>query len=94
MQKGESSRQVYKRVLACTAEIASRHLGQRVVIITHGGVLHRLFRHTAGLPMTTGRNWTLYNASINSFRVSDGQWQLGRWGDTHHLRQIGTQDDW
>lgn len=90
---GESSRQVHDRVVAAMKDIITRHAGQRVAIVTHGGVLHRLLRLAVGLPLEAPRRWTIYNGSINRFAVHDGRWTLQTWGEIEHLRQIGTSDD-
>ncbi|MBN1347506.1 MAG: histidine phosphatase family protein [Phycisphaerae bacterium] len=91
---GESSRRVYERCVTCTAELADRHAGQSVVIVTHGGILDRLLRRTLDLPIKGPRNHSLYNASINRFAIGHGKWRLEQWGLTEHLRELGTIDDW
>ena len=91
---GESVRQRDERVVACADELAKRHAGQTVAIVTHAGVIDDLFRHAVGVSLGTPRHFSLYNAGIGTFSVRDGNWQLERWGDTDHLKEIGTQDDW
>ena len=91
---GESIRQRHDRSVACAEELAARHTGRRLLIVTHGGVLDSFLRRAVGLDLAAPRRFSLYNASVNTFNITDGQWRLGRWGDTHHLRQIGTKDDW
>jgi probable phosphoglycerate mutase len=91
---GESVRQRHRRCVACAAEIAARHAGKAVLIVAHGGILDSFFRHALGLDLGAPRSFSLYNASINTFIVADGQWRRSRWGDTHHLKHLGTQDDW
>ena len=91
---GESIRQRYERSVACAEDLAARHAGRRLLIVAHGGILDGFFRRAVGLDIAAPRQFSLYNASVNSFSITGGQWRLGRWGDTHHLRQIGTKDDW
>jgi len=91
---GESARQRFDRAVACACELAGGHVGQHVAIVTHVGILESLFRHTVGLGLTARRCFSLYNASINTFSVSDGRWGLERWGGIHHLKGLGTKDDW
>jgi probable phosphoglycerate mutase len=91
---GESARQRHQRCVACAAEIAARHAGRTVLIVAHGGILDSFFRHAMGLDLGAPRCFSLYNASISTFIVAGGQWKLGRWDDTHHLKRLGTQDDW
>ena len=91
---GESARQRFERAVQCAQEIAGGHVGLRVVIVTHGGILDAFFRHAIDLSLSAPRRFKLFNASISTFFVEDGEWMLGTWGDIQHLRDIGTIDDW
>jgi probable phosphoglycerate mutase len=91
---GESARQRHERCVACAEEVARRHTGQSIVLVTHGGPLGSLMRHALGLPLAGPRRFSLLNASINTFAFKGGEWRLVNWGDTHHLRGLGTMDDW
>ena len=91
---GESARQRHDRCVACATELATRHAGRRILIVTHGGILDSFFRHALELPLTVPRRFSLFNASINSFTIADGQWRLKNWGDVEHLAGLGTMDDW
>ena len=91
---GESPRQRHERCVACATELAGRHAGQRILIVTHGGILDSFFRHALQLPLTVPRRFSLFNASINSFTVTNDQWRLKSWGHVEHLEGIGTMDDW
>ena len=91
---GESVRQRIDRAVACGDEIARRHPGGRIVLVAHGGVLDAFFRHTLGLDIAAPRRYSLYNAAINVFFVADGQWRLDTWGQTSHLADLGTIDDY
>jgi broad specificity phosphatase PhoE len=57
-------------------------------------VLNSFFRHAAGLDIASPRHFSLFNACISEFSVSPDNWKLERWGDTHHLAGLDTQDDW
>jgi 2,3-bisphosphoglycerate-dependent phosphoglycerate mutase len=91
--EGESGRQKYDRVIECVREIVKAHEGRRVVIVTHGGALDALFRHTVGLELSIPRRYKLFNVSLNTFFVQDGTWSLGTWGDIGHLTEMETIDD-
>ena len=49
---GESVKQQVERNTICLSEIAEKHFGQTVVVVTHGGVLSGLFRHTFSIPFS------------------------------------------
>jgi probable phosphoglycerate mutase len=89
---GESVIQQVERNLGCLAEIAERHGSQTVVVVTHGGVLSGLFRHTFSIPFGAPRRFQFMNASLNVFNYEDGDWFLQTWGDVSHLGTVGTGD--
>ncbi len=91
--EGESAAQRHARTVEVVQEIAARHPDQRVVIVSHGGPLSSLFRHTLGIDLAAPRRFSLFNASLNTFFVEDGVWTLGMWGDVSHLQSIGSDDD-
>ncbi len=90
---GESVRQRYERTVRSAARIASVNAGKKIIMVMHGGNLDSLFRHTLGIPLERPRNFSLLNASINTFEVEDETWKLIAWGDVSHLREIGALDD-
>jgi 2,3-bisphosphoglycerate-dependent phosphoglycerate mutase len=90
---GESMQQCHDRVVAGLQAIADRHIGGRVAVVTHGGPLSMVFRHTMGLLVNAPRRWSLFNASINRFHVREATWQLGTWGDLTHLAGLVSKDD-
>ncbi len=46
---GESVRHFHDRVLECAFRLVAEYGGQRLVLVTHGGVLSVLFKYTVGL---------------------------------------------
>lgn len=85
MPGGESARQSAERCLACLEEIASRHAGETIVVVAHGGTISVLLRHTLDIPLGTPRRFERFNASWNVFAWNDGKWRLETWGDVSHL---------
>jgi probable phosphoglycerate mutase len=47
---GESMDDFVDRIVAAFEEIGARHLGQRVLVVTHGWVMDVMTRHIQGLP--------------------------------------------
>lgn len=90
---GESIRQLYQRVSAFFDEIAAAHVGQRIVAITHGGVLDALYRHALNVPLERVRDFPLYNASLNWLAWHEGRWTIEQWGDISHLTRDAALDD-
>lgn len=82
---GESARQCQQRVLATLGRMVARHAGGRLLVVSHGGVLGALFRHTLGIPLEAPRRFEPGNGTWNVFRHADDQWHLETWGDASHL---------
>ena len=93
MPGGESIRQVYQRVSAFFDETAKTHRGQRVLVVTHGGVLDALYRHATGMALDRVRDFSIYNASLNWLRWAEGCWTIVGWGDISHLTRDAALDD-
>ena len=82
---GESLRQQVNRNISCLEELALKHAGDSIVVVTHGGVLSALFRHVLSIPFDAPRRFEFPNSSLNTFTYNDGSWMLKSWGDTSHL---------
>lgn len=91
---GESIRSRHRRVTDCIAEIAARHDGERIVIVTHGGPLGDSYRHATGTKLGDRLAVHLYNAGINRIQVSPGDWRILCWGELDHLTEIGSLANW
>ena len=92
MPGGESMRQSLDRFVACCDELAVRHAGQSIALITHGGVLSTFLRHVLGMPLDAPRRYKRLNASINQFSREKGRWYLDSWGDVAHLEGQSLDD--
>jgi probable phosphoglycerate mutase len=62
---GESLSEFYARTVTAVSAIASRHAGQAIAIVAHGGVLDCLYRAAMHVALQAPRSWQLGNASIN-----------------------------
>jgi probable phosphoglycerate mutase len=82
---GESVRQQVARNVGFLNEVAVKHLGEKVVVVTHGGVVSGLFRHALNIPFDAPRRFEFVNAGLNVFAYEEGNWILRTWGDVSHL---------
>jgi 2,3-bisphosphoglycerate-dependent phosphoglycerate mutase len=89
---GESVEQQVARNVDFLNETALKHLGETIVVVTHGGVLSGLFRHTFSIPYDAPRRFEFTNAGLNVFNYEEGNWFLQTWGDISHLNGVGTVD--
>ena len=89
---GESHHEFESRVAECLESLAEKHAGQRVLLVTHGGVMRSVFKHIVG-PVHNGSLLSLIsNASYSRFCRRDGLWQLCCWNDISHLKSIGVRE--
>ncbi|RPJ04319.1 MAG: histidine phosphatase family protein [Spirochaetaceae bacterium] len=90
--EGESIRQRYDRAIRTFDRIASEHQGKRIMVVTHGGILESLLRHTLGIPLELKRSFSLINGSLNTFSYEQ-KWILESWGIISHLEGLRALDD-
>jgi probable phosphoglycerate mutase len=84
---GESLGEFSRRVVGFVEDILEAHAGERVLVVTHGGVLDAAYRHAAGMPLSATRDFPIYNASVNVLSHDGGCWKIESWGDVSHLPQ-------
>lgn len=83
---GESKLNFYKRIAAFLDTLAERHPGQRLLLITHGGVLQAMLKHVLGCGNSWGFLPRSSNTGYNKFVFREGVWQLCCWNDTSHIK--------
>jgi probable phosphoglycerate mutase len=91
---GESMRQRYERVTRVVADLAARHRGERVLVVSHGGPLGDCYRRATGIGIQQRVKIDLFNASINEIRIDGDDWMLESWGQIEHLAVIGSLASW
>ena len=82
---GESLLQLRDRVTRTVQSLASRHPGQQIVVVAHGGVLDTLYRVATGQEVNAPRTWELPNGAINRLLWTPEGFTLIGWSDTQHL---------
>ncbi|KAM7263445.1 hypothetical protein ACFE04_001128 [Oxalis oulophora] len=84
---GESIDQLFHRCSSAMERISQKHKGERVVVVTHGGVVRSLYDRACPNGRSKGK---VLNTSINIFHLSDpNKWVLKSWGDVGHLDGVG-----
>ena len=87
IDEGESTQQVLDRALEFIEEIRLRHSEQRVVMVTHGGVVRVLMKHTLGLSIDAPTSFLIKNTGI--FRlVWNEKWLVSQMGGVSHLEKL------
>ena len=82
---GESLVALRSRVISATERLASRHPGEQIAVVGHGGVMDVLYRAATRLEIQAPRTWALGNAAINRLLWSPEGFTLVGWADTSHL---------
>ncbi|CAN6698397.1 unnamed protein product [Malus baccata var. baccata] len=82
---GESLDQLHQRCTSSLQRIGSKHKGERVVTVTHGGVIRTLLKKGYPNGKSVGK---VGNTSIHIFHLyDDGKWTVKSSGDVSHLNQ-------
>jgi probable phosphoglycerate mutase len=88
---GESTAAFHARVMTAVRELAANHPGQRLAVVTHGGVLDMLWRTVHGHPLAGPRECDIPNTGINHLRWHQGSLSILSWGDAQHLQGLPEQ---
>ncbi|KAL7245126.1 hypothetical protein ACSBR2_000456 [Camellia fascicularis] len=84
---GESLDQLFNRCTSSLQSIGMKHTGERVVVVTHGGVIRALHKRAAPTEQLQRK---ILNASVNIFHLSkQEEWIIKTWGDVNHLNKTG-----
>lgn len=90
--EGETLGTFHRRVVQAINEIAARHVGQRVMVVSHGGAMDIIWRHASQLSLQAERQAPIVNTSVNRISVSDTEWKIIDWGDVSHLNSSSLDD--
>ena len=82
---GESSSEFDARVIRAFDRIASEHAGERVIVVTHGGVVTAFARYVLGVPAQVPRRFDIGNTSLSLFYRDERGWMARFLGDVSHL---------
>ena len=75
-----------ERVIAAFDRIATEHAGERVIVVTHGGVVTAFARYVLGVPAAAPRRFDIGNTSLSLFYRDDERgWMTRFLGDVAHL---------
>lgn len=87
----ESTRHFHQRVIDALARLAERHAGERIVVVTHGGVLDMVWRHAHQHSLHGPRVCDIPNAGWNQVQHQPTQLHILNWADTAHLQDMPPQ---
>ena len=86
---GETASQFLKRCVDAVTDLVLASDEKTLILVTHGGVVSSMVRHSQGLNPQSPRTWAVPNASMSVWRVEYGNGEpvfyVDRIGDVSHL---------
>jgi probable phosphoglycerate mutase len=86
--QAESTRRLLARGQAVFQELARRHPGERIVVVSHGSFLRFVLSDMLGVPLGAKQGFRLANGSLSEIAYEDGEWSVTTLGEVYHLREI------
>ena len=84
IDEGESTQQLQDRALEIVDEIRIKHLEERVLLVTHGGFIRVVMKHSLGLSLETPTRFLIRNTGVFSL-VWEDKWIVSQMGGVSHL---------
>jgi 2,3-bisphosphoglycerate-dependent phosphoglycerate mutase len=78
---GETAQAFFDRSVNAVTDLVIACDEKTLVIVTHGGVVSSLYRHSQGLGVQSARDWSVPNASISEWRFDGVSFYNERIGD-------------
>ena len=86
IDEGESTQQLLERALEFIEEIRLRHPQERVVMVTHGGVVRVLMKYALGLSIDSPTRFIIKNTGIFGL-IWNENWLVTQMGGVSHLEK-------
>ena len=84
IDEGESTQQLQNRALEIIYEIRIKHPEERVLLVTHGGFIRVVMKHSLGLSLETPTRFLIRNTGV--FRLLwEEKWIVSQMGGVSHL---------
>jgi len=84
IDEGESTQQLQDRALEIVDEIRIKHPEEHVLLVTHGGFIRVVMKHSLGLSLETPTRFLIRNTGV--FRlVWEDKWIVSQMGGVLHL---------
>ena len=86
---GESQSEFQQRISDFMDLTAEKHPGKRILLVSHGGAIQRMFSHVTGALNPENIRPLCGNTALSIFQKRPAGWQLITWNDTCHLAGTG-----
>ena len=84
-RQAETLHEFSARAVAAVTELAQRHDNEKIIIVSHGGVLDCVYRAAYGMDLLVERQFDMNNAAINRLHWNGKQMTVLQWADVAHL---------
>ncbi len=84
---GETAREFYLRCVNAITDLAIACDEPTLLIVTHGGVVSSMYRHSQGIGAMGARAWSVPNCSISEWRFDGANFYCDRIGDDSFLQE-------
>ena len=88
---GESTLQLRDRARAILADLAALHPGERIVVVTHGGIISVFLRDLLGMPLNRAYPFTVANCGLTTLTYTADRtdpWRLVTLNEIAHLDEV------
>ena len=85
IESGESTLDLLVRGLGFLKEILEKHEGSKVGLVSHGGFIRCILKHSLGISQDTPTRFTIPNTSIHRLIWKKNKWVVISMGDVFHL---------
>jgi 2,3-bisphosphoglycerate-dependent phosphoglycerate mutase len=82
---GETAREFFLRCVSAVTDLAIACDAPTLILVTHGGVVSSMYRHSQGIGAVSARTWSVPNASISEWRFDGERFFNERIGDDSFL---------
>lgn len=88
LPEGESREEVSMRVMHLLDDLASKYTGERILAVTHGGVLACILASILQIAKGVRPLCSFDNAALNIIQNKNGRWKIKTWNDDWHLQGL------
>ena len=88
LRDGESIQQFADRIYKVLEKIRKQHVGQTILLVSHGGALDMMYRIASKQPLEAQKAVAVPNASLNWISHDGHEWKVDSWADTSHLADL------
>lgn len=86
---GETVAQIRERTAASIRRIAAAHVGETVLVVSHGNAIAAMLSELLHMPIESSWSFTVENTSLTRMRISkSGRLTLQGFNDASHLHEL------